>query len=87
MDNTYIINNGEENISIYPLLKIELDNKEYLIYSNQVLKNFNLDDFFVGEIKNDDIIPVDVHVISKIENIVNNSYVRLKNGFVQQSSK
>ena len=53
MDN-YILN-GEEKI--YPIIKIEYENKNYLLYSYKD-KDLSENDFYVGEEVDDSLLPV-----------------------------
>ena len=52
--NYYVLNNNEK---IYPLLRIEYEGNNYLLYSNKEI-NLTKDDIYVGEEKNEQLLPV-----------------------------
>lgn len=73
MDN-YELENGEV---IYPILKIELDNKNYLFYSNKK-DNLTPNDIYVGEELNDELLTVNEEVLPLLEQ----KYKELTNGIL-----
>ena len=48
----------EQGEKIYPLLKVEMNGKNYLYYSYKE-SNLTYDDIYVGEEVNDELLPVD----------------------------
>ncbi len=71
MDN-YILDNEEK---IYPIIRIEYENKNYLFYSFKD-KDLSEGDIYVGEETEDSLLPVSEEllptIINKFEETVNN---------------
>ena len=74
---SYIINDGKSDKTIYPLIEFENENKKYIIYV-ETLDFKSMDDLFVGELVDNGIIPVDSDDMSKFENIVAKMYNEIK---------
>lgn len=68
----YEISDGINNIKIYPLLKFNEDNKDYLIYT----KDDN--NLYIGQVTNDSLIPIKED-ISKFETYLQKAIQKLKN--------
>lgn len=62
MDN-YKLNNNE---IIYPLFQVEIDDKKYLFYSYKK-DNLTVEDVYVGEENNNDLLPVSDEMLQKLE--------------------
>ena len=61
--NYYVLNNNEK---IYPLLRIEYEGNNYLLYSNKEI-NLTKDDIYVGEEKNEQLLPVKNELLPILE--------------------
>ena len=71
----YIISNGKEDITIYPLLEVEKNNKKYLIYSNTTDHNIILNNLFVGEVTDaNTLLPVDNSLLADFEIVITDSW-------------
>lgn len=53
-----IINDGNSDKKIYPLLELDKNNKNYLIYSDILSDELNVDHIFAGELKDNSLLPI-----------------------------
>ena len=67
----YVINDGEKDLIIYPVLEIEIAKKNYLIYANELKEDYDKNDLYVGEINNETIIPIDEHLLPMFDIFIN----------------
>ena len=76
---SFIIYDGEKQITIYPLLEINENNKKYIIYTNNV-SNIEFNNLFVGEItSNNELLPIDNNQLAGFEEILKNTLNNLQN--------
>lgn len=68
----YVINDGEKDLTIYPVLEMEIAKKNYLIYTNELKENYDKNDLYVGEIKGESINPIDEHLLPMFDIFINN---------------
>ena len=61
--NYYVLNNKEK---IYPIIRIEYEGKNYLLYSNKET-NPTPDNIYVGEELNEQLLPVKEELLPKLE--------------------
>ncbi len=67
---TMIDGNNLEKV-IYPLVEVNQNGKVYIIYLNEVKNVLDKDDFYVGEmINNDQLIPINPNLLHNFEQLV-----------------
>lgn len=72
MDN-YLLNDGQ---TIYPIMKIEHKNKEYLFYSEKK-ENVTKDDILIAEELNNELLPVSDDIINELIEKLKNMNITL----------
>lgn len=70
---SYVINDGVNDVTIYPLIYIDENEKRYIIYRKEDLK-----DIFVGIISNDKIMPVSDDEIDRLEKVYKDIFDKIK---------
>ena len=70
---SYVINDGVNDVTIYPLIYIDENEKRYVIYRKEDLK-----DIFVGIISNDKIMPVGDDEIDRLEKVYKDIFDKIK---------
>ena len=74
---SYLINDGEKDKVIYPLIKYKKDDKKIIIYvENKEFKS--MDEIFVAQIIDDEIVPIPNEDIDKYKKLVIEIYKELK---------
>ena len=73
---SYEIFDGEKNILIYPLMEFTKDNKNYIVYVKDI-NNLQIQDFFIGEIVNNKIVPVE-NDLNEFNSIINEAYDKVQ---------
>ena len=63
----YVIEIDGENKTIYPLMKVNIQNRNILVYTDVIKSDYTKDDLFVGEEIDDTIIPVKESLIPQVE--------------------
>ena len=74
----FVINDGNKDLVIYPLLEINKNEKNYIVYSDtkEVEKISSL---YVGEVtENGELIPVDDNMINKFETEINDAFEKVR---------
>ena len=55
-----VVNDGTNDITLYPLLEIRYNNKKYIFYLNEIKRKIEKKDIHIGEItKKNELNPVD----------------------------
>ena len=77
---TVTIYSDDKEITLYTLLEIRYNDKNYLFYLKELKENFDENDVYIGEIaENNQLIPINESLISVFENILKNTINKIKN--------
>ena len=77
--NKYTIQDENSIKEIYPLLEININNKEYLIYSEELLQTIDKDKLYIGEVINNELYPVDEKLLPEYDKFIDELIMKLQN--------
>lgn len=66
----YVINDGDKDIIIYPILEIKVKDELYIIYTDKIKNNYTKEDLIVGEMTDEEILPVPENLLSQFDGLI-----------------